>query len=322
MLPALGDRSRSLQIEASLPTEIGNLFNTAETLNAQRNRTMLAEAVYIAALLNQVGIQPVALKGLAYLLTGAYPNPGVRYLLDIDLLIPVHQIPSAAACLKQNGYFESESDKLIQFRHHLPAFRRAGSTAIELHHRLGREICDRLLPASTMIAAARPLTRSGATFLIPSPTHLVSHLIIHSQLAHPYQQRIFPPLRALVDLIQLQHHFGPEIDWPSLVGTYRANGEYATLALHLEHANRVLGFPMDPSVGLGSLSLSLRLRQGRRRLLNRHPTLRFFDPTYLFMSLFSRRLRLMPQILRTPSSWPMLLRTLTSLDFYRNLFAV
>ena len=283
-------------------------------MNAERNQAIIAEAIHAAALLNQIAIQPLALKGLAYLLLGVYPNQGARYLADIDLLIPARDLPRAVAHLRHHGYFENEADNFTEFRHHHPNLRRAGLPHIELHHRVGQGVCNRLLPAVKILADAKPITVEGATFLIPSPSHLVNHLILHSQLAHPYNNRIFPPLRALVDLVHIQTRFTTQIDWSAIERSYRAAGESATLALHLQHANHVLG----TSFAVTNLP---RLRWYRRLLLNRYPALRFLDPIYLLMSLFSRRLRLVPQILCRPAAGPKVLRTLTSPTFYRNLFA-
>ena len=354
LLPALASRFQTLAIDSALPPNILELCQIAETLNAERNRTILAEAVHVATLLNQIGLQPVALKGLAYLLTGVYPNPALRYLSDIDLLLPVSEIPRSIAHLRHHGYFEDEGNRFIQFRHHYPAIRRPGLPHIEIHHRLGQGVCDRLLPAKAILADATSIAQDGATFLIPSPTHLATHLILHSQLAHPYSNRIFTPLRALVDLAHLQARFADGISWLCIAKTYLDAGESATLALHLKHAHDVLGFQIPrmgsflqnvpatlagegsfrnsgqsaPEMALfrnlatGRLGLYGKFRWYRRSLLYRYPTLRFVDPIYWTLSLFSRRLRLLPQILLDPSSWPQVLREVTRLDFYRSLFAL
>jgi hypothetical protein len=332
LLPALRERVASA---GAIPHEIVKLLETAESLNGERNQAILDAAVHAASLLNQVGIQPVALKGLAYLVTKTYPNPATRYLQDIDLLLPFDKIAPAVTHLLQNGYYQDDST-FLNFRHHHPAIRREGSPIFELHHQVILGKLNRLLPASQILTNATPLTveskigleacrlasKSGplevATFLIPSPTGLVNHLILHSQLAHPYHDRIFPPLRALIDLAHLQTRYPTQIDWHALAATYKKHGQLATLILHLHQAKEILGLPIPEPIPQ-HLGFFLRLRYQRRALLNRHPTLRFLDPTYLYMSLFSRRLRLLPILLQTPSAWPQLLRLLTRPTFYRNL---
>ena len=315
VLPGLAGRTHLLGIQDTLPPEILSTFAAAESLNRERNQVILTEALFAAMLLNRIGIQPVGLKGIAYLLSGIYSNPAARFVADIDFLVPQSQLPAAIAQLDRHGYFESDSDRLFQFRHHHSAMRRAGLPHIELHHRVGIGVCDRVLPASAILLEAKPITIDGATILVPSPVQLATHLVLHSQLAHPYDNRIFPPLRAMVDLVHLQSRFTSQIDWSAIEKTYRAAGESATLALHLQHTNHLLGTNF-------AVSNLPRLRWYRRLVLNRYPLLRFLDPIYLLMSLFSRRLRLVPQILSHPAAWPKVLRTFTSPAFYRNLFAL
>jgi hypothetical protein len=297
ILPALHTHLLSSGLADQTPLDVFQFLEAIASLNAERNGRILAEAVHVARLLNQIGIHPVALKGLAYLIAGIYP-PATRYLQDLDFLIPELDLDRAAQRLLQDGFIRDDSDALCVIRHHYPTLRKPSGPNVELHHRVGLGICDRLLAAAQLLADSRAITLDGATFLLPSPTSLVIHLILHSQLAHPYAERIFPPLRALCDLKTLQAHYGPQINWPHVAETFAQAGQSATLHLHLAQAQDILGlippFPLNPG-------LLDRLRLQRRRFLNAHPWARFLDPTYLILSLFSRRLRLVPGLLRRPS---------------------
>lgn len=318
VLPYLATGFGSQFSSREIPQEISNLFAEIESLSAERNQVILAETTAATFLLNQIGILPVALKGVAYLLAGVYPNIASRYLLDVDLLIPDEHLERAFTHLKANGYFQPESGALVQFRHHYPPIKTVSSPPFELHRRVILGKCDRLLPAAKIFSRASPLELGRARLLIPSPTDLVNHLILHSQLAHPYNERIFPSMRDLVDLVQLNSRFKEQIDWYALAEIYKNNGEAATLILHLHQAHDLLGFKIPKPIP-NILPLSLRLRRCRRRFLNRFPRSRFLDPAYLLMSLFSRRIRVLPLIIRNPSSWPRLLRIFTRPSFYRDL---
>jgi hypothetical protein len=327
LLPSLAEQIRFQGLAGSIPDEVLQCLAGAEALNAERNRLFIGEAVNAGKLLNRIGIQPVALKGLAYLIAGVYPNLGSRYLADIDFLVPAAELSRAVAQLRDHGYRENESDLLSSLRHHHPGVGRPGLPQIEIHNRVGLGVCDRLLPASAILKGAKLFTLDGARFLIPSPTHLVSHLILHSQLAHPYSQRIFPPLRAQYDLARLQARFGRDIDWISLAQAFSRAGESSTLALHLLQAKHDIGFEIPESLltadsgSLPNFGFLNRIRWRRRLLLNRHPWIRLVDPIYVCMSLLSRRLRLLPAILSQPASWIPLVRRLTRVEFYSNLFS-
>jgi hypothetical protein len=326
LLPSLTAQVRFLGLAGSIPDEVLQCLDGAEALNAERNSLFIGEAVHAAKLLNRIGIRPVVLKGLAYLMAGVYPNLGSRYLADIDFLLPAAEISLAVGQLRAHGYRENASDLLSGLRHHHPGMGRSGLPQIEIHNRVGLGVCDRLLPACAILDGAKPFTLDGARFLIPSPTHLVSHLILHSQLAHPYSQRIFPPLRAQYDLARLQARFGQDIDWISLAQAFSRAGESSTLALHLLQAHHDIGFKIPESLS-GATSGSVpdfgffnRIRWRRRLLLNRHPWIRSVDPIYVSMSLLSRRIRLLPALLSQPTSWVPLVRRLTRVEFYSNLF--
>ncbi len=325
LLPAVAQQLRAVGLPGSVPGHISECLNEAEECNGERNRQILKEAVYAAKVLNQIGIKPVALKGVAYLIAGVYPNISCRYIADIDLLVPKADVARTVEQLREHGYRSNENDVLGQLRHHYPGMNRPGLPEIEIHERIGLGICERMLPADAIMAEARPVTIDGATFLIPSPTQPVSHLIIHSQLAHPYSQRIFPPLRAQYDLWLMHARFGQQIDWLVLEKTYRRLGESSTLCLHLLEVHRNINLPLPkiPTISdSGSpRGLLMQLRWARRVLLNRHPWVRNVDPVYIAMSLLSRRLRLIPSIISEPRALLPLLRRITRFDFYVNLFS-
>lgn len=315
VLPSISKRVKTLRLTPG--PEIHAVLETAETLNRERNQLLLAEAAHVASLLNRIGIEPVALKGLAYLLAGVYPDPAERYLEDIDLLIRSEQINSAVECLRENGFAVHDSDVLTPFRHHSPGMCRPGRPPIELHHALGPAVCRKLLPAEQVFREAVGISFQSARFLIPSPEHLAAHLIFHSQLIHSYRDRIFPPLRALYDLDRLNEALHPS--WPAVANRFKRSGEYWTLALHLKQAESLLGIKSPiPS----QLTWIAKIRMARRCALNRKPWLRFFDPMYLFMCLLSRRFRIVKQLADHPRYWRHLVKAIFRVEYYRRLLRV
>ena len=80
IIPALHNR-------LSGPPEVSDFLEAIRELNGDRNRQLLRETETLAAILNQAGIEPVLLKGAAYLTTEVYADPASRLLQDIDLLV-------------------------------------------------------------------------------------------------------------------------------------------------------------------------------------------------------------------------------------------
>ena len=296
LLPALHQRLNENGVR--VPAEISDFLALVEELNAERNARILEEAWEIARLLNAVGIEPLALKGAAILLAGVYPRPGCRYLCDLDLLVPSSQVALGAETLKLDGYRQDGRDALARFRHHYPQLQKpradedhpedgSGSAPLELHHSLGHGLSRRLLSGEEMLNSSSVLERNGVRIRIPSPEHLVTHLILHSQLHHSYSERIWAPQRAMYDLATINRHFGTALNWELVRERFRANGQELTLALHLLQTRKTLGMPFPLAFSLGWAG---RLRWVRRKVLNRWPRLRLVDPVYLAYSTLSRRI--------------------------------
>ncbi len=317
ILPALYPRLVARNLISPLPEDLATALFAVTELNRERNSFILSDALSVISLLNGVGIDPIPLKGVAYLLAGVYDDPAERFLSDLDLLIPESQFPSALAALSDAGYnpLYCEIDPIVDLRHHAPPMVRQGHMPVELHRSIGLGLPSRILPSSEIIASSQLFTVPGHPNLrvrLPSPEHLVIHLIVHSQIWHDYSGRIWPPLRALDDLVHLARHF-PNIDWPSIENHFRSCGQLATFKLHLLQLKMHFGF--TPPIPLPLTPLE-KLRWTRRRLLNRWSTLRFFDPSYLFLDTFSRRFRTLRVVLRRPGRLRAVLqRVRTSLAF-------
>lgn len=299
------------------PSDVSDFLSGVEYLSAERNRAIFDELKTAAHILNQAGIQPVLLKGIAYLAARVYSHPAERYLVDVDLLIAPEQSAAAVEILAQNGFASDETDAFGRFRHHHPPLRRPGSISFELHHSLGLGTCGAILPVREVIERSTSLDLDGAQVRLPCPEHLMTHLILHSQLQHPYQERIWPPLRALYDLVRLQHRFAGSINWTGIENRFRRAGQYGLFVLHLLDVRDALGLELPIEL---HLSLLTRLRHLRRKFLRRFPALRYLDPIYMLSTVFTRRLRVLRNMLRTPGGLKHLLSQLLKLPVYQRFF--
>lgn len=314
VLPALHARLQELGITSSLPAEITDFLYGVEELNRERNHAIFAETTTVVALLNQAGIEPVLLKGAAYCMTGVYANPAMRYLVDVDLLVGKRELSTSTKILIENGFDWDRNDQLGLFRHHHPPLRRRGAVPFEVHRTLGMGPCAALLPAEEVLERSIRFEIDGIRFRVPCPDHLVTHLIMHSQLHHPYQERIWPPLRAMYDLVLLQRRFENEIDWSNIARNFHGAGQGPTLALHLFQVKGLLGWELPFAIRWNRLT---RVRWLRRRLLRRLPTLRFIDPRYVYSTVLTRRLRLLRNTLVVPGGWKFILKELVGAGIYR-----
>ena len=314
VLPALGSRLKQLCDPSLIPVEISDFLCAVEDLNAARNEAILAEFAFAASLLNAAGIEPVILKGVAYCAMNVYANPSERYLWDVDLLIPESQMSTAVEILMQNGFESEETYRLGHFRHHHPPLQRRGSVHFELHHSLGLGICRSLLPAREMLEQSVVIDFRGARVRVPSSGHMMTHLILHSQIQHPYNERIWPPLRAMHDLVLLRRKFDSEIDWREIRCRFRRAGQLGVLELHLRQVQESLG--SDPPFAIRLTGFTY-LRWLRRRLLRAFPRSRFIDPIYMYSTVIQRRARLLKNALAVPGGWRHITHELLRPAFYK-----
>ena len=317
LLPLLHSQFKSLDLLDSLPPEIAEFLQAVETSNRQRNQAILDELKAAVTVLNGIGIQPVLLKGLAYLKTGVYQDPAHRYLTDIDLLVPQEQQPAAVVALIQNGWAADNLDPFRNFRHHSPPLRRPSSAWIEIHHGLGIGVCERVLPAREVIERSSAVDLDGLCVRVPAAEDLVTHLIAHSQIQHSYHQRIWPPLRAMVDLLFLDRRFGPDLNWEPVAGRFAAADKYGVFVLHLLEVKESLGLAFPLRLRFNPF---LRFCWDRRKTLQRHPEFRYFDPFYMLPMALTHRVRRLRKVLATRNGARYMLSQLFAPENYVRLW--
>jgi hypothetical protein len=315
VLPALAGQSRGWELA---PAEHAALFENVESANRERNAEIRTELEHTVRLLNAAGIAPVLLKGAAYFACGVYEDPAERYLLDLDLLVSEEEYGKAVSALREGGYIAEDRDPFGMFKHHYPALARPGRAAVEIHRSIGYSQCEKLLPAREILAGSLPCGRDGLQMRVPSPEHLAIHLIAHSQLQHPYNERISPPLRALRDLALLHRRFGAEIGWERVKARFAARGYSRLLALHLMQAEIELrpGLPVEMRVDAAT-----RFLWWRRRAIQKRPGLRYFDPAFMYGTVLARRLRVMRRMLGTRDGVRQLMGQVFSPAGYARLWA-
>ena len=104
--------------QPGIPREIRDYLDAVLTLNGQRNELLLEALSRIVAALNVIDIEPVLMKGCARLVEGEYPQPNMRFLGDLDILVPANRAADAYAALMANGFGEKPEDTIHPPDHH------------------------------------------------------------------------------------------------------------------------------------------------------------------------------------------------------------
>ena len=181
-----------VQLGASpaLPPELRADWQAEHRVAALRAMLTRQELIDCAHLLEAAGLAPIALKG-AWLTRHAYPDPALRPMRDIDLLVPRDGVLAGYAALLAAGYTELEPPEMplaqvVRLDKHMPPLLAPRGTVIELHHRLwepdGR--LDHASPAQNEAAlrSRAVCDDDGLHYLAPHDT--LAHLIVHAVYSH------------------------------------------------------------------------------------------------------------------------------------------
>jgi hypothetical protein len=305
ILPALHGKLRC-------PAEVADFLDGIHELNAARNRQLLEEVEELAGLLNRSGIEPVLLKGAAYLVGGVYADPADRWLQDIDFLVSPDESRRAFEIVKAAGYEPYVPNPSALVLHHLPSLSKPHRVPVEIHHHLGCAACTRVLTASEVLNHARTVSIGRATVRIPSAEHLMTHLILHSQIHHGAPSRIWPTLRSMLDLVVLRR--AQMLDWGAIRERFASGEQSASLEAHLRQIEATLAVSTPFPISAGGV------RWQYRRLLWREPRLRFMDPFYTASRVLGPKLSLAGRLLSHAEGRKYLLSTPFRGSFYKRLF--
>ena len=160
-----------------VPEEVRAALRREHLVTAGKAAILAEAASRLLAAFARAGLPVIALKGLALAET-VYPNPALRPMEDLDILVRTGDLPAAVRILTEAGYREAW--------HGFPDFQQAdGLVDVDLHTALLHEgeIPTRLgaqaIATDELWAAAQLATIAGVSGLILSPSHQLLHLCQH-----------------------------------------------------------------------------------------------------------------------------------------------
>ncbi len=237
-------------------------LEAALRLAGHQARALRHEAMVVRGALAPLGVEPVLLKGAAYVLGGLPPAPG-RLVADLDLLLPRACLPEAERLLFRQGWLTAEPHPYDQryyreWMHEIPPLRHARrGTLLDLHHALvpptSRLGCD---PGDVGARAVR----AGEGFRVPAREDLLVHAALH-RLGDGEHERA---LRDLWDLDRMVRAWlgeaGLREALEARAAAFRAE---RALAYALGAARAVFGTPLPEGL-LARLEARGRCRLGAR----------------------------------------------------------
>lgn len=231
---------------AAVSQEVWAYIDYLRTMNRRRNRLIRRQAQELIRALNEVGIEPLLLKGVLMTLFERKSGAGTRMMTDIDAAVPADARETAVAVIRRLGYRPGSSYPL---GHHAVAeyVRDGDPAAIDLHI----ELVDQhyILPAAEIWESSERVAAAGGGICrVPTPTHRVLHNILHAQVHHRggfYLGEI--DLRQLFELTYLARVYERSINWPLIAERLREQRLEVMLHSYIRNAERLMGlaWPLD-----------------------------------------------------------------------------
>lgn len=165
---------------------ITELYRT-QSLYALGQRIVLGQVV---GLLEAAGIEHVALKGSA-LAFSSYPQPAMRPLRDIDVLVPLRHAQDAHDLLLRHGFTAAEwaGDYGTELLHQMPELvSPEHEVTVEIHHRLFPRKWDGDAALSALLLqSAQAVSIGSSTARLAAPLANALHLTLHATLHNCFE---------------------------------------------------------------------------------------------------------------------------------------
>jgi len=255
----------------TIPEESRAVLRATVAASATRDqlwlKRTLAEAI---GALRDEGIDPIVLKGTAVAHT-VYPEPWLRALGDVDLLVPRADLPRADSKLRERGFWGSDTFQVDfpKVDHHTAPLQLPSSTiALELHHQILSEPHPYRFDVDGLRTRAQRKDLGGVQALVLAPADAIHHASVHLSYAHRYE---VTPLRGLVDILGLANGQAGPVDWEGFLQSVKAARTSGAVYWPLRMAREWLDAPI-PNPVLDALSPPV----GLRKLLAG-----FLDPDFL-----------------------------------------
>jgi hypothetical protein len=229
-----------LSTEAPRFAEVEPLLKLFRDKEHERNTQIAKVLDETLTRLASRGVEAIALKGAAFLACG---DARSRTMLDIDLMVRPGDKYRAFEALERDGYKVSEHDnwyETLDHHHAPPILHPSGAIAIELHTRLAPNFDKDCISADMIFKSAQVESIGNSPVLIPSVTHRLVHLIIHSLIADNGYRMFKVRMRDLIDLLEFQKK--GQLDWAALKADFSQIG-YEGRAAGFLLAAELLLFP-------------------------------------------------------------------------------
>jgi hypothetical protein len=234
-----------------IPPAVRDRLRASYVDTAVRNAVLFRQTSEIAAALAASGIPVMLLKGL-HLARFVYPEPALRNMADVDLMVPRDRLAEAERVMIERGYGPLPRPDLEEFctwSNHLAKLTKEGAPVLELHWGIERPTCPFRIDLDGLWARSREAMLEGTAVRLLSPEDLLLHLALHGSYHHRFDRSA---LKGLADIDAVVAKHGAELDWAALVDRANHWGASGFGYTIFRLAGEILGTPF-PATALARL---------------------------------------------------------------------
>lgn len=212
MAPLLWHHIQQSGVE--IPADVARTLKGLYLRHRRNNQVHARVLIEIVALLQTADIHPLVLKGLG-LAYSLYPDPALRPVSDLDLILRRDQIRPALDLLRAAGFSTPPlplDDEPAPKELTVDSPPRDGLRVhVELHHYDPRQSDDEF---AGFASPPQAIQVEGSTVLIPAPMDNLDYLTRHF-VRHLFEARTDKPLplKWVSDILSLAERHAKSIDW-------------------------------------------------------------------------------------------------------------
>jgi hypothetical protein len=229
--------------EKLVPEQVLQTLQQAYHQNAARNLHLYHELHAVLELLTSLDLPVIILKG-AFLASCVYPNPALRSMADIDILMHPEDIPVALEKLKELGYRLAVPLWANSLDYHLVLKAQNFIALLEIHWGLVVPNQHSSLPVKTLWENTNPVKIEENNTLTLRPEELLLHLCEHMAIKHVFRQCV----RSLVDIDRIIRLYFDNFDWEKTILFAKAWGLQKAVLLSLFFCRKYLSTPVPEFV--------------------------------------------------------------------------
>jgi hypothetical protein len=167
-----------------LPERVQAHLIAERTLAAAQQRDVVREINHVLDALHPVGVEPVLLKGAAYV-AAQLPAAKGRLFADVDILVDASVLAQTEAALMQAGWASTHPDAYDQryyrqWMHEIPPMVHIHRhTTLDVHHAISPRTARRVQDPQRLTASAVRVPFNDRSVLVLSEPDRVLHSMVH-----------------------------------------------------------------------------------------------------------------------------------------------